>query len=230
MKKNADQPSSIPIKRQYLVFYNAISFLTWASVVGRVLLIILLAGMSHVYSSSGSFVKGVQTLALAEVLHSLLGVVRAPVMTTIMQVASRLLLVWGVVGMFGADLLVGQENVAMSRAIRSQHDKEIWRNQVAYLGMLVAWSMTECVRYAYFVFFLGSGGNVKLVPSWLSWLRYNTFFALYPLGISCECWLVFKSITLADQWDLRYGLFLKAVLLVYIPGMIRFRFHSDCTN
>ena len=38
----------------------------------------------------------VQSFAILEIIHSLLGWVRSPVPTTAMQVASRLILVWGI--------------------------------------------------------------------------------------------------------------------------------------
>jgi len=88
-----------------------------------------------------------------------------------MQVASRLLLVWGIVGMFGGEGLLeakGAMGDVVGKVKRATGGHEVQRsNQVAYLGMLVAWAVTECVRYAYFVILLSSGA----IPKWLSWLR-----------------------------------------------------------
>jgi Protein tyrosine phosphatase-like protein, PTPLA len=69
-------------------------------------------------------------------------------MTTLMQVASRILLVWGI----------------------GYNFPQVVATSPAYSSMLFAWSVTEVVRYSYFVFFLGGG-----VPSWLSWLRWVYF-------------------------------------------------------
>lgn len=118
----------------------------------------------------------------------MIGIVRSPVATTAMQVASRLLLVWGVVDAFPA--------VATSPA---------------YSTMLIAWSVTEVIRYSYFTLTLSG-----LLPSFVTWLRYNTFYVLYPLGISSECWLIWKATGLAGK---NYALLLQAILLVYVPGM-----------
>ena len=52
----------------------------------------------------------------------------------------------------------------------------------------------------------------------MSYDRYNTFFVLYPIGISCECWLIFKSIPFADQLDALYALAFRIILAVYVPG------------
>lgn len=121
------------------------------------------------------------------------GLVRAPVLTTVMQVASRFLLVWGVTFFF--------PTVAIT--------------STAYSSMLVAWSVTEMIRYSYFAVNLVYGST----PAFLTWLRYNTFFVLYPLGIASECWLVWRSLGPAAK---RFGPVgwwaLVVVLGIYVPG------------
>jgi very-long-chain (3R)-3-hydroxyacyl-CoA dehydratase len=72
------------------------------------------------------------------------GLVRSPVTTTLMQVASRLLLVWGVVDQF--------PSVA---------------NSPAYVTMLTAWGVTEIVRYYFYMLALRGA-----VPGFMNWLRY----------------------------------------------------------
>lgn len=117
---------------------------------------------------------------------------RAPLLTTLMQVASRFLLVWGIAYNFPAT---------------TSHSP-------AYSSMLLAWSFTEVVRYGYFVFTLSGLG----VPALLSFLRYNTFMILYPLGISSECWLVYQAIPAAKMVDERIPYALWAILAIYVPG------------
>lgn len=115
---------------------------------------------------------------------------RAPISTTGMQVASRLLLVWGIVNNFP------------------------WlASSPGYSTMLIAWSVTEVIRYSYFVLTL-SGFS----PSLISWLRYNTFYVLYPLGISSECYMIYKTIEPASKIRKEYGWVLYSVLMIYIPG------------
>jgi very-long-chain (3R)-3-hydroxyacyl-CoA dehydratase len=81
--------------------------------------------------------------------------------------------------------------------------------------MLLAWSVTEVVRYSYFVFNLSGTG----VPKAWVWMRYNFFLALYPIGVASECWLVWKASGPAgEMWEgFRYGLW--AVLGIYVPGI-----------
>ena len=81
--------------------------------------------------------------------------------------------------------------------------------------MLFAWSVTEVVRYSYFVLSL-----LGQVPPFLVWLRYNLFFVLYPLGIGSEKWLVFRSVQPALAWRKEVGWGLMAILGIYVPGKL----------
>jgi very-long-chain (3R)-3-hydroxyacyl-CoA dehydratase len=128
-------------------------------------------------------------------------------MTTAMQVASRLMIVWGVVGAYPQ--IVATTNT-FGRAAAGTSG-----GPIAFSGILVAWSVTECIRYGFFVWKEGIDARI---PSWLTWLRYNTFFVLYPLGISSECWLIYLALTPATRSAPWYNKFLKAVLLIYVPG------------
>ncbi|RFU28841.1 hypothetical protein B7463_g7486, partial [Scytalidium lignicola] len=181
--------SSSP-KTQYLILYNFVSSLLWFIVLGRVVMLVPLVGFKNVYGGVGEFTKWTQTLALMEVIHSAVGIVRAPISTTLMQVSSRILLVWGIVDQF--------PYLAQSPG---------------YSSMLIAWSITEVIRYSFFVLTL-SGFS----PAISTWLRYNTFFVLYPLGISSECWMIYKAIKPASKLREEYAWALYAILAIYIPG------------
>jgi Protein tyrosine phosphatase-like protein, PTPLA len=60
----------------------------------------IFARATTAYSRIGELTRFVQSFALLEVIHALLGWVRSPVTTTTMQVASRLFLVWGITTQF----------------------------------------------------------------------------------------------------------------------------------
>ena len=85
---------------------------------------------------------------------------------------------------------------------------------LAYSTMLFAWSFTEVVRYSYYAYNLRGKG----VPSWLIWLRYNTFYVLYPLGVASEMIVTMSSLGDADKSSKLYGWTLRAILVIYIPG------------
>ena len=68
---------SLRIKQQYLILYNTLSSVLWAAVLARVLLTIPFdSGFANVYRSVGEFTKWTQSLALLEIIHSLLGTVQ----------------------------------------------------------------------------------------------------------------------------------------------------------
>ncbi|KAI9667353.1 MAG: hypothetical protein M1821_000168 [Bathelium mastoideum] len=194
-------PSEISsLKTQYLILYNFASAVLWFTVLGRTALLVPLVGYANIYGGVGEFTKWTQTLALLEIVHSALGLIRAPLSTTLLQVASRLFLVHLIVGLF----------------------PHLTTPSLAYPSMLLAWSITETVRYSYFACALALG-SPRRVPDWLVWLRYNLFFVLYPMGIQGETWLVGRVAGGVDprregawaRW-VKWGCW--GALLVYVPG------------
>ncbi|KAK1462195.1 protein tyrosine phosphatase-like protein [Colletotrichum melonis] len=221
---------SSPLKNGYLIAYNFVSAVAWATVLGRTVALFALRGPHFVHLGVGDWTRWTQTMAAMEVLHALLGsfespihsllsvllpstprwqsrgsnepkgmkanhkfhtgVVRAPVFTTVMQVLSRFVLVWGVVYPF-------------PYLARSP-----W-----YSSMLLAWSVTEVIRYSYFALTLSG-----FQPKFLTWLRYNTFFVLYPIGITSECVLIYYAATPARQFGELVPWVSYAILAVYVPG------------
>jgi very-long-chain (3R)-3-hydroxyacyl-CoA dehydratase len=131
-------------KTKYLIIYNAISAGLWATILWHVLTHAYPRPRpTDLYASTGTFARWTQTLALLEIVHALLGVVRAGVFTTGLQVASRVTLIWWIVEFYDV------------------------KSEPAYVSMLGAWSVTEVVRYCYFVVSL-----TGQVPGFLIWLRY----------------------------------------------------------
>lgn len=112
-------------------------------------------------------------------------------MTTIMQVASRIFLVW-----------------AVNYPFPQVHSH--W----SYTTMVVSWSIAEIVRYSYYATnLLGS------VPSLITWARYTFFMVLYPTGISSELIMTYQSLPYVKAaWGELYFYAYIAVILLYAPG------------
>jgi very-long-chain (3R)-3-hydroxyacyl-CoA dehydratase len=55
--------------------------------------------------------------------------------------------------------------------------------------MVIAWSTTEVIRYLFYASSL-AGIDAPL----LQWLRYTTFYVLYPLGAGSEAFLTYASL------------------------------------
>ncbi|KFY81098.1 hypothetical protein V499_00117 [Pseudogymnoascus sp. VKM F-103] len=152
----AARPASNSLKANYLLGYNAVSMFSWLSLLWHAGLSLKVEGLEYVHPQVDTFWKVTQSLAVLEIVHSAFGIVRSPFMTTLMQVASRFLIVWGTVTPF--------PEVAKS-----------W----VFISLLIAHGVTEVIRYGYFAMAL-SGETIEF----LGWLRYNTFIVLYPLGIA----------------------------------------------
>jgi len=118
------------------------------------------------YLRVGTQIAIVQTFAVLEVVHVLLAWVRSPLQTTVMQVSSRLFLVWGIVEQF----------------------PEV-RSNPLYTSMILAWSITEVIRYSFYACSI-LGKN----PYVLLYLRYTTFYILYPVGASSEAFLIYATL------------------------------------
>lgn len=147
------------------------------------------------YNSTFTVLAPVQSLAALEVIHVLVGLVRSPLPTTIIQVSSRLILVWGIIERFP-----------------HTHSSPV------YTTMILAWALTEVPRYAYYALSLAGCG----VPTWLTWIRYSTFYVLYPIGAGSEALLMLSTIS---EWsDGKWGTWgledwVKASLVaIWVPG------------
>lgn len=150
--------SPTSLTRAYLFAYNALNLILWGTCVVYTASLLPTHALANriptVFNLTFSpLLLATQSLAILEVVHSLVRLVRAPVMTTAMQVASRLLVVWGVLAPFGGEIVgaTGRTQIA----------------DYAYLGCVGAWGITEVIRYGFFAITLS--GNV--VPAWWTWLR-----------------------------------------------------------
>ena len=121
------------------------------------------AGWSDEASPSlASALNLVQGAAALEVVHAAAGLVRSPVLVTMLQVGSR---------------LVALHMVGASPRAQSQWGAAL---------MILSWALVEVPRYLFYVAALVTGDATKGTPYPLFWLRYSLFAVLYPTGISGE--------------------------------------------
>ncbi|KXS19800.1 PTPLA-domain-containing protein [Gonapodya prolifera JEL478] len=189
-----------PFVRAYLVAYNVASLAGWGYMVFKTVKHFFVEGGStaDLFEKTGELTILVQTGALLEIAHSLFGFVRSPVSTTAIQVSSRILLTWGVLKLFGDHTEVTQ--------------------YPAYTSMTLAWGVTEIIRYSFYALgLLGDG----MIPSWLTWMRYTTFYLLYPIGAGSEAALLWRSLPFAKSYSsaLYYTYF--GLLVIYPPGLLQ---------
>ncbi|KAG6830808.1 hypothetical protein H0H92_014657 [Tricholoma furcatifolium] len=148
---------------------------------------------TSVYARVGAPTAVVQTFAILEIVHVLLGFVRASLPTTMAQVASRLFLVWGVMEQF----------------------VEVRTNPI-FTSMLVSWSLAEVIRYSFFaVTLLGYESPLLL------WLRYTSFYVLYITGASSEALLNYATLPMSSpltNWSV-LDLVRGVLFVIWWPGL-----------
>lgn len=184
--------------------------------------------MTKTHDVVGRAVALVQTTAALEVVHALFGLVKSPLPTAVMQVYSRLFLVWGVVQKY--------EQVSWQFATIAAHthvSRFQSRHNPLYSTMILAWTMTEVIRYSFYALSLIRG----TVPGILIYLRYTTFYILYPIGASSEALLILSSLPATsplqglkdgswNAWDYYRGV----MFVIWWPGVCSLSGLSSNTN
>ncbi|EXJ84084.1 hypothetical protein A1O3_04751 [Capronia epimyces CBS 606.96] len=197
--------------QKYLLAYNALCLALWSIITLRAILLIptltALGQLESLLPALFPLLKWTQTIAMLEVIHAVVGLVRASPLTTAMQVASRILVVWVVLDIF--------PQIVVKTNIFGRPEAGSTTGPIAFAGILLAWGTTEIIRYGFFVW---KASISERVPEALTWLRYSTFFVLYPIGISSECLLMYLALAPAVEQGQGLDLLLKAVLLIYVPG------------
>eukprot|EP00918_Siedleckia_nematoides_P072705 GHVU01158676.1.p1 GENE.GHVU01158676.1~~GHVU01158676.1.p1 ORF type:complete len:227 (-),score=4.91 GHVU01158676.1:418-1098(-) len=201
------------IKKLYLVSYNIGLWLCWARVALLTAQSLALRDFSDVAMRNYWAVIGVpvmiaQTLAIMEVVHAALGLVRSPPAVTALQVFSRLQIVWVI--WYGIPAT---------------------RDVVYLLVTVVAWTVIELIRYLFY-----AADIVGQCPFILKWARYTGFIVLYPMGIYGEVrsmvhampymladarYLAFPS-PMPNAYNFEVNVYYLYVfaLLLYVPGSI----------
>lgn len=178
--------------RGYLIIYNTLSAFAWGFLLFNLAKSYFIDDAEDyeiLFSKTGLYLAYLQTVALLEVMHAAFRWVRSGVMSNVIQIASRLFVIW-VAGVFGGS---------------GKH----W----AYAMMSVAWALSDFTRYAYYLTQL----TEVSVPV-LKWARYNFFLVLYPVGTLGEAILIFLArLKWSKDLVLSYGLL--TVLAIYTPGI-----------
>ncbi|KYQ90647.1 hypothetical protein DLAC_09280 [Tieghemostelium lacteum] len=192
------------VSKAYLVLYNAVQTIGWAYILMKL-------ALHHkdgynpngVWDLIGKEVILFQGAAVLEIVHSLIGIVKTPVATTFVQVFSRVACV------FLATIVPTTQNY--------------WSLTL----MLFCWSITEVIRYSFYALSI-----VNMVPYFLGWLRYTTFYILYPMGVLGETSTILASIPFVTEnkvltysmpnflnVSFDFAFFLKFSLIFYVVGL-----------
>ncbi|XP_031410090.1 very-long-chain (3R)-3-hydroxyacyl-CoA dehydratase 2 [Meleagris gallopavo] len=110
--------------------------------------------------------------------------------------------------------------------------KEV-QTEDSVLLFVVAWTITEIIRYSFYTFSL-----LNHLPYLIKWARYTLFIILYPMGVSGELLTIYAalpfvrqsglySISLPNKYNFSfdYYTFLILVMISYIPLFPQLYFH-----
>ncbi|KAI5634807.1 protein tyrosine phosphatase-like protein, PTPLA domain-containing protein [Phthorimaea operculella] len=187
----------------YLVAYNSIQTVGWSYLLWISLVHFLNRGTLDTFWPEIKWTVIIfQNAAVLEVVHAALGLVPSSVMVVLMQVYSRVFLVCGA--------LLATQGATTSPGLPL---------------CILAWSVTEIIRYAYYAVNL-----IATVPQALLFMRYSTFLVLYPIGITGELLCMYHSldeiyekklftVSMPNSWNFvfNYYYFLIFYMLLYIP-------------
>ncbi|KAF0698799.1 Aste57867_10588 [Aphanomyces stellatus] len=193
------------IKTGYLVAFNVASCIGWTYILMETCRTLykeenVTLASAKLWAHVEISLKIVQTLAILEVLHAMVGLVRSPVTSTAMQVSSRLFNVWVIL-------------------VLCPDARYHW----GFIMTMLTWSVTEVPRYAFYALSL-----LDAVPDWLFFLRYHTYIVLYPSGLIGEMSCILKalpflstgvySIQLPNEHNLALSLYV--VVLIILATMV----------
>eukprot|EP00834_Sanchytrium_tribonematis_P002438 NODE_75_length_23955_cov_0.435069.p15 type:complete len:203 gc:universal NODE_75_length_23955_cov_0.435069:21670-21062(-) len=141
----------------YFFTYNFVNLVLWSYMLSMVASHLATKFYFSLAFNTIDYLRIVQTIAILEPFHALL--LGTSFFNTFMQVASRLLIVWGPHYYYSSELI---------------------RMHWSFAVLTSAWSIAEIIRYSFYC--LKDFG----VPYSLKWLRYSGFIVLYPIGVSME--------------------------------------------
>ncbi|MEX0810800.1 MAG: protein tyrosine phosphatase-like domain-containing protein [Chitinophagales bacterium] len=178
----------------YLQFYNFSLSLLWA-----IVLVLFVADSGKLDFVSLTLLNIAQGAALLEILHAALKWVKSPVFTTAIQVSSRIFILILINIFHGGP----------------------WPEFMGISGLqlaVFAWSLTEIIRYAYYLTLLR---NTSIAV--LTWCRYTFFIFLYPIGVTGELMILYAWATqhgiAVDQWQVWFMAVVAVLYILFFPKM-----------
>lgn len=83
--------------------------------------------------------------------------------------------------------------------------------------MVFAWSATEIIRYSFY-----SGNLLGREVPFLTYLRYTTFYVLYPIGALSEAGLIYATLPSGSvlQYKTVYDFIRLVFTFIWTPGTI----------
>ncbi|KAI1885251.1 hypothetical protein AGOR_G00218240 [Albula goreensis] len=131
----------------------------------------------------------------------------------------------------GPDRIPGDVSRVLTWAVT--HSVREVQNEDSVLLFVVAWTITEIIRYSFYTFSL-----LNHLPYLIKWARYTLFIVLYPMGVTGELLTIYAalpyvqktglySVTLPNKYNFSfdYHTFLILTMVSYIPLFPQLYFH-----
>ncbi|OPJ70342.1 very-long-chain (3R)-3-hydroxyacyl-CoA dehydratase 3 isoform X1 [Patagioenas fasciata] len=162
------------LKKGYLIMYNLVQFLGFSWIFVNMTVRLFILGKDSFYDTFhtiSDMMYFCQTLALMEIMNSLIGLVRSPLIPAVLQIFGRNFILFVVLGSL----------------------EEMQSKPVVFF-LFYFWSIIELFRYPYYML---SCIGIEWKP--LTWLRYTTWIPLYPLGGLAEAVCIVQSIPIFSE-------------------------------
>lgn len=194
------------VSKLYLASYNLAQTVGWSYILCQIVQYYTKPSLGQtLWDRTELLLMIFQNAAVLEIIHAVTGLVPSNVFITTFQVFSRVMVVLGVLQATPDTYAAASPGLPLA---------------------LIAWSITEIVRYFYYFVNL-----IGLMPYVLVWTRYSTFIILYPIGVTGELLCFYAAVkyananpdvwsyTLPNVWNFTFSYLylLVGVMLLYIP-------------
>eukprot|EP00795_Rhopilema_esculentum_P006024 gene6024-11395_t len=172
--ERAEEEISVFLKIAYLAIYNSGQGIAFWVIVGKLLHSLYAqghAGFYSAYDNVSDLFLTCQLCACLEILNPMFRIVNTGVVAPLIQVGGRNFILFVLI----------------------LPNKELHTSGIVYV-LFMAWAAIEMVRYPFYVTSL-----FRKNFRFLTWLRYSLWVVLYPLGLTCEGLIVYRSIPYAEE-------------------------------
>nr|XP_056721812.1 very-long-chain (3R)-3-hydroxyacyl-CoA dehydratase 3 [Euleptes europaea] len=179
------------LKRGFLFMYNLVQFLGFSWIFVNMTVRLFMLGKDSFFDTfhaTSDMMYLCQTLAVMEIVNTLIGLVRAPLVPILLQVFGRNFILFVVLG--------GVEEM---------------QSKAVVFFVFYIWSLVEIFRYPFYML-----SCIDIEWKILTWIRYSIWIPLYPLGILAEAVTVIQAIPVFSRTG-RFSFSLPSPLSFTIP-------------
>ncbi|XP_060611591.2 very-long-chain (3R)-3-hydroxyacyl-CoA dehydratase 3 [Anolis sagrei] len=179
------------LKRGYLFMYNLVQFLGFSWIFVNMTVRLFMLGKDSFFDTfhtTADMMYFSQMMAVLEIVNTLIGLVRAPLLPVLFQVSGRNFVLF---------IVLGSVEEMQSKAV--------------VFFIFYIWSMVEIFRYPFYML-----SCIDIEWKILTWIRYSIWIPLYPLGILAEAVSIIQAIPVFSSTG-RFSFTLPYPLSITIP-------------